>query len=64
MKLVYNDHCAQGKIFVLYTGYLETNLQSAATKQAMSKKVYYMQKNTYIFKLLLNIVIARIEARV
>jgi hypothetical protein len=32
------------------------------TKQAMRNKIYYMQKNTYIFKLLLNIVTAGIEA--
>jgi hypothetical protein len=32
------------------------------TKQAMRKKMYYVQKNTYILKLLLNVVTPRIEA--
>jgi hypothetical protein len=34
------------------------------TKQAMRSKCYYVQKNTYIFKLLLYIVTAGIEALV
>jgi hypothetical protein len=41
-----------------YEGYLESNLQQAVNKTSNEKK------NTYILKLLLNIVTARMEALV
>jgi hypothetical protein len=45
-----------------YEGYSECNFRRAVTKEAIRKKINYIQKNMYILKLLLNLIIAGIEA--
>jgi hypothetical protein len=48
---------------IFYEGYSESNLWQAVNKTSNKKKLLFT-KNTYILKLLLNIVTARIEALV
>jgi hypothetical protein len=61
MKLYTLRNCTQGKIFVLYKGYLESNLQWAVNKTNSEEKILLYAKNIYIFKILLNIYTAAIE---
>jgi hypothetical protein len=48
----------------MYVGYSESNLQWAVNKTSNDKKIIMYQTNTYILKLLLNVVNAGIQALV
>jgi hypothetical protein len=50
--------------YELYEGYLEINYIELFTRQAMRKRMCYIQTNTYILKLILDVVTVKTEALV
>jgi hypothetical protein len=50
--------------YIIYEGYLESNLQCGVNKTSSEKKKLLYTKNTYILKLLLNVVTTESETLV
>jgi hypothetical protein len=48
----------------IYEGYSESNLQRAVNKKVMRKYILFYTKNTYIIKVILNVVTPGIEVLV